>query len=110
MLQTKWENRFDDRMVGQCCFISLDNMDFHIQEPSTFDPMWYSHRFEGPGVQYKVGICLQTGWIVWWNGVYPDLNIVRQWLIHELNDEIEKVVLADGGYNDGGEYFMTPSG
>ena len=58
---------------------------------------------------------MQMGWIVWWNGAfpcgaYPDLNIARQWLIHELDDEIQEVVLPDGGYNDGGEYFVMPSG
>ena len=41
-------------------------------------------------------------WIVSWNGVfhcggYPDLNIASQWLSHELDDDIEEVVLADGG-------------
>ena len=77
--------------------------------------MWYSHKFEGPGVHYEVGICLQAGGIVWWNGAfpcggYPDLNIVRQWLIHELDDYIEEVVLVDGGYNDGSEYFLMLCG
>ena len=28
--QLKWENQFDDRMLGQCCFISLDGTGFHI--------------------------------------------------------------------------------
>ena len=65
----------------------------HILEPSPFDPMWYSHKFEGHGVWYEVGICFQTGRIVWWNGAFPcgadpDLNIMRQWLIHKLDDEI----------------------
>ena len=55
----------------------------HIQEPTPFDPKWFSDKFEDPSVWYKVGICLQTGWIVWWNGVfpcgnYPDLCIVWQ--------------------------------
>ena len=31
-------------------------------------------------------------------------------LIDELNDEVGKVVLADGGYNGGGQYFIMPSG
>ena len=76
--------------------------------------MWYSHKFEGPGVQCKMGICLQTGWIVWWNGTFPcgacpDLNIAWQWLSYKLDEEIQEVVLADGGYKDGGEYFVIPS-
>ena len=91
-------------------FHKLNGTDFHSQEPSPFDPMWYCHKFEGQGVHYAVGICWQTGCTAWWNGSfpcggYPDLNIARQWLIHELDDDIEEVVLVDGGYNDGGEYF-----
>ena len=61
---------------------------------------------------YEVGICLQMGWIVWLNGtfpcgVYPDLN---KWLIYELDENTQEVVLADGGYNIAGEYFIMPSG
>ena len=62
MLQIKWENRLDERMVGHHYFTSLDGTDFHIQEPSVFDPMWYSHKFEGPGVCYDVGILL-VNWV-----------------------------------------------
>ena len=36
--------------------------------------------------------------------------MAQQWLIDELNDEVVEVVLADGGYNDGGQYFIMPSG
>ena len=55
------------------------------------------------------------GWIVWWNGAFPcvsyaDVNIVQQWLIYELDEDIQEVVLANGGYNNGGHFFTTPSG
>ena len=63
------------------------------------------------------GYGLQTGWIVWWNGTfpcgtltYPDINIVWQWLIDKLDDEVSEVVLVYGGYSDGGQYFIMPSG
>ena len=110
-----FRNHFDGSIIGQCCFISLDGTDSHIQEPTPFNPKLFSHKFEGPGVQYEVGICLQTGWIVWWNGAfpcgsYPDLDIVWQWLIDKLDDEVGKAVLADGGYNNGWQYFIMPSG
>ena len=76
--------------------------------------MWYSQKFEGLCVQYEVGIHMQTGWIVWWNGAfpcgtYPDINRVQQWLIYKLDEDISKVVLVDGGYNNGGQYFIMPS-
>ena len=97
---------------GSICKATIDGTDFAIQEPSPFDPNWYSHKFHGPGVRYEVGVCIQTGWIVWVNGPFPcgttDLQIARSWLIEELDDG-EKY-LADGGYNDGGQYSETPNG
>ena len=57
---------------------------------------------------YKVGICLWTGWIVLWDGAfpcgtYPNINIVWQWLIGELDDEVSKVM-------EGGQYLIMSSG
>ena len=51
--------------------MSIDGTDCRIQEPTPFDPLWYSHKFNGPGVRYEVGICIQTGWIVWVHGPFP---------------------------------------
>ena len=64
-------------------------------------------------MRYEVGICIQTGKIVWTNGPFAcgewnDLRIARSALIYELDEE-EKA-LADGGYNDGGIFFETPTG
>jgi hypothetical protein len=75
--------------------------------------MWFSHKFKGPGVRYEIGLCIQTGWIVWKNGPYPcgsypDLKIARHRVVHVLAQG-EKI-LADGGYRDGGLYAETPSG
>ena len=83
-------------------------------EPRPFDPCWFSHKFKGPGLRYKVGICIQTGEIVWVNGPYPcgswpDLRIARDKIIY-LVDQDEKI-LADGGYQDGEDgFFETPTG
>ena len=94
------------------CKVTIDGTDFRIYEPAPFDPKWYSHKFHGPGLRYEVGVCIQTGWIVWRNGPFPcsknDLQIARSWLIYEL-DQGEKY-LADGGYRDGGQFSETPNG
>lgn len=94
------------------CKVTIDGTDFQINEPQPFNPKWYSHKFHGPCVHYEVGICIQTGWIVWVNGPFPcgttDLQIARSWLIYEL-DAGEKY-LAEGGYNDGGQFSETPNG
>ena len=36
-----------------------------------FNSKWYSKKFNGPGIRYKVGISINTGYIVWYNGPYP---------------------------------------
>ena len=41
---------------------------------------------------------------------YPDVNIVQQWLIYELDKGIHKVLLADEGYNEWRKCFTMPSG
>ena len=61
----------------------------------------------------EVGICIQTGETVWLNdpcpcGEWSDLHTATQALMCELEDE-EKA-LADGGYNDHGIFFETPTG
>jgi hypothetical protein len=32
---------------------------------------WFSHKFKGPGVQYKVALNIMMGDIVWINGPFP---------------------------------------
>jgi hypothetical protein len=95
------------------CKITLDGTDCPIQEPRPFDRKWFSHKFKAAGVCYEVGLCIQTGWIVWVNGPYPcgrypDLRIARDVVVHKLRRG-EKI-LADGGYRDGGIYMETPTG
>ena len=91
--------------------MSVDGTDFSIQEPSPFDPMWYSHKIQGPAVRYEVGICIQTGWIVWTCGPFPagdfpDLEIFKLGLKDELirGEKVE----TDEGYR-GDFNIRTPS-
>lgn len=98
---------------GSICLITIDGTDFRIFEQSPFDKKWCSHKFNGPGVRYEVGICIQTGWIVWINGPYPcgewtDLKIARDGVIYML-DPGEKF-LADGIYSPLHGWSETPSG
>lgn len=98
---------------GSICKITLDGTDCPIQEPRPFSPRWYSHKFKAAGLRYEVGLCIQTGWIVWVNGPYacgryPDLTIARDKIVNFLHRG-EKI-LADGGYRDGRVYMETPTG
>ena len=73
---------------GSRCKITVDGTDFRIREPHPFNKeRWFSKKFKGPGVRYEVGICIQTGWIVWLNGPFPcgefpDLKIAKMELVH----------------------------
>ena len=98
---------------GQRCKITVDGTDFRIQEPSPFDPKWYSHKFRGPGLRYEIGVCIKTGWIVWVNGpfpagAWPDREIARSGINRQL--ENNECYVGDGGYYDGGQWAETPTG
>jgi hypothetical protein len=89
--------------------MSLDGTDFRIQEPRPFSTKWFSSKFRGPGLRYKVGLCIRTGHIVWVYssypcGEYPDLKLAREAFSHMLGQN-EKAI-ADRGYRD--IHFVTP--
>ena len=107
-----WDNRHTERNEGFTVKVSVDGTDCPIQEPSPFNPAWYSHKFKGPGLRYEICLEVINGDIVWANGPYscgswPDLRIARHALIHAL-EEGEKV-FADSGYR-GDCHFLTPTG
>ena len=84
------------------CFLSVDRIDCVVQEPMPFDPVWYSHKFNGPAVKYEIGICIQTCHIVWINGPHPagkinDGELFKRKLLCELCDD--KAVEVDNGYS-----------
>ena len=63
-LQIKWENRFHG-YCGGSCLVTVDGTDFWICEPKPFIKDFYSHKFARAGLCYEVGVCIQTGLIVW---------------------------------------------
>jgi hypothetical protein len=112
MLQILWENRYQGDN-GSRCLVSVDGTDFDIYEPSPFSPEWFSHKLNGAGLRYEIGICIQTGEPVWINGPFPcgswpDLRIARNALVDALDPG--EYYLADGGYRDGNQYSVTPTG
>lgn len=84
-----WENRYDESVQGQSCFVSIDGVDFEILEPFPFDKLWFSHKFHGPGLRYEVGLNIRTGHIVWAFGGYPcgeysDLTLSREAFVFSM--------------------------
>jgi hypothetical protein len=98
--QIRFENRFRGDTF-QKCLVTVDGVDFQIEEPTPFSTAWYSHKFHGPGLRYELAVSISTGDIVAFNGpfpcgAFPDLKIFRSRLKQELGQG-EKVV-ADRGY------------
>lgn len=74
-----------------------------IQEPYPFSPIWYSHKLNGSGLRYEIGIGLSSQNIVWVSGPFRcgqinDLDIFRSDLRYQLLDN--ENVIADDGYPD----------
>ena len=84
--------------------MTVDGTDCPIREPQPFSAKWFSHKFRGAGLRYEVpgvGVCIQTGNIVWVNGPFPagawsDLKIFKAKLAKHLPPG--EMVEADGTY------------
>ena len=63
------------------------------QQPSS---KWYSHKFNGPGLVYEIGLAIHSKQIAWINGPYPagdsDLAVFRK-------PGGLKEILPEGKYN-----------
>lgn len=68
-MQIRFENRLL-RDIGCICKITVDGTDCPIEAPQPFDPANCSHKLNGPGVRYEIGIGIQIGWIVLVNGPF----------------------------------------
>jgi hypothetical protein len=80
--------------------ISIDGTDCPVFEPWPWDPKWSSHKFNGPGVKYEVGVSIRTGGIVWINGPFAcstnDSAVFKEGLAHLLAQD--EGVECDAGY------------
>ena len=108
-VQIKWEKGLMDDNGSRC---KVDRADFRIMEPKPFDEKWFSKKFKGPGVRHEVGVCIQTGWIVWTNGpfpcgAFPDLKIAKEEGLVDMFVGDERAV-ADNGYRGYPEWFDIP--
>lgn len=109
MIQIVFENRFKEWNGTGPCFITIDGTDVPIKEQWPYNPIWWSHKHNGPGLRYEFGICIATGDIVWVSGPWPaamkdleifDLNLSTKLLPGEK-------VEADSGYG-GRDQIATP--
>lgn len=108
-MQINWEDRFEGAAHGQTCFVTIDGVDFKINEPTPFSSGWYSHKFKSSGLRYELALNLRTGFMVWVFGgypcgLYPDLKLAREAFVPSLRNG-EKA-LADKGYKDEASFIL----
>lgn len=103
------ENRFKNWDGRTRCLMCIDGTDIPISEPGDRSSVWWSHKFNGPGIRYEVATCIRTGDIVWFRGPFPcnfsDREIFDTFLANKLVPG--EAVEADSGYS-GREQIFTP--
>ena len=103
--QIDWEQRKKDD-EGHDCLVSVDGVDFEIEEPFPYDKewskRWFSPKFNGPALRYELCVSIIGGDIVWCNGPFAagqwsDWKIFKEGGLLSHLDENERVE-ADDGY------------
>jgi hypothetical protein len=80
---------------------TVDGTHFKIKEPRD-DPSskWYSHKFNAPGLNYELAVCIRENRICWTSGPYPasmhDITIYRKHLMGMVPQG--RRGLGDSGY------------
>ncbi|CAB9507356.1 hypothetical protein SEMRO_302_G112310.1 [Seminavis robusta] len=102
---------------GSICKQCIDGIDAETKEVRPMDPKLMSHKFKHAGLRYLVATNIQTGDLTYVDGPYaagewPDLRAARNRFCYDMTAEgLEgERTLADGGFNDGYEFFETPTG
>jgi len=90
----------------------MDCTDCATEEPQPFDPKHYSYKLNGPGLQYEIGIAIQSGDICWVNGPFNP-GLVTDDLIARFDGLWDSLAafekfLADSIYS--GWRAVTPNG
>lgn len=100
-----WDSRRSERLnLPLKVHVSVDGTDCKIEEPSHFDSKWYSHKFNGPGVRYEIGLSILSGDLMWVNGPfccgkYPDIRIFKKDMFRSLDNN--EYIVGDNGYKHG---------
>ena len=97
---------------GYNCLTTVDGTDCEIYNVPGSEAAFNSHKFDGPGLRYELGICILSGWIVWLMGPFPcgdwpDIEIFRFALKHLLEPN-ERVEGDDGYRGEDPLFFKVP--
>lgn len=52
--QINWQNRFRGGDALHRCLTTVDGTDFRIGNPTPFKKVWYTKKFNGPGLRYEL--------------------------------------------------------
>jgi hypothetical protein len=90
--------------------VSIDGTDCLINEPRPFSGKWWSHKHNGPGLRYEVGLSIRNSEIVWIKGpfpcgAWPDITIFCMHLRQKFLPG-EKCI-ADRGYRGEPDFVTT---
>jgi hypothetical protein len=90
-----------------------------INEPFPWNkhisPVWYSQKFDGPGVRYEIALAILSGDVAWVNGPFP-CGMYNDYTIFEKKGLLDQLgenerVEADDGYSPlDPEFVKCPSG
>jgi hypothetical protein len=77
------------------------------------DPEWYSHKFNGAGVNYELGISISESRLVWMNGPFKagrnDVLIFKEEGLKAKLRRCGKRAIGDGGYSGHPREISTPN-
>jgi len=121
MWPTSWANPDGDSNDEPIFIITVDGVHCQIEEPTleSFDEnrKYYSHKFNGPALDYEIAMSVFAQKCVWINGPFPagtsDLKVFRQGLKQKIEDArasgIKHRGIVDRGYEGEAECLSLPS-
>lgn len=118
-----WDNWEDPDNEEETIFaITVDGKHCPIQEPTveSFEESrkYFSHKYNGPGLDYEIAISTFSQQCVWVSGPYkagcPDITVFRDGLKQRLQESrdasgVQYRGIADRGYRGEREYLSVPT-
>ena len=100
---------------GYLYMLTVDGTQCQIQEIRPWSEIWFSHKFNGPGLNYEIGILIHKPHLIWVRGPTPpgqfnDATVFKQALMQRL--PVGRKALADDGYEqeDLKDHCITKNG
>ena len=107
----------DDFAFADIWIMSINGTHIWIEEPSheiySMDTDYFSHKFNKAGINYKLGIALASGWLLWMNGPFKAgqnyLSIFVQEGLEQRLIHLGKKAIGDSAYKGHEEAVCYPN-